>query len=793
MVVGLLAAPPRGGCARRVHAAGGAKARDFTGGPCPAARAPMMETGRRLPPAACRLPSMPTSLPASTAAGASPSWWGEAVTGSVGTIAVLAMVMTLGVLAMAPLGASGVAAGLQAGLVTATLGGVVYAVLGRSVLPAAGPSSATALLLAALIVQLRADPSLTGAGGVPTVLALCGLALALSGALQMVFGVLGLARLASYVPRPVLAGFMNGVALQVVLAQGPLLLGQPLGGGGGSNGGGTVQPLAALLGLAAAALVLVMARRWPRLPAALLVLLAGTALHQAVVHALPAAAPLLGGLVGTLPAPTLAPTGALALLAGRAGGALPLVQAHAAPVLLCALLLAGVGALETTMNALTLDRQCGTRHDPSRELVAVGATNLVLGLVGGVPATMNRTRATSVRVAGGQGWRALAAGSAVLALLVVAGREALAWLSLPVMAGLMLAVAWSLLDLWSLQLLRRRLRGDAGTGLTTNLLLVAAVMLATLFAGLGAGVGLGALLSLLIFVVRLNRSLIRARYTAAEWPSRRIRMPAAEAALQPLRARVRVIELEGALFFGSGERLLAEADALPRDSAALVLDAARLTTIDETGAQLLHDLHRRLAAQGVRLQLAGLRPALAAALSELPVEVSPDLDRALEAAEDRLLDGVAVDARSAVALEDTPLLQGLPGADLDAVRRHLQPLRLAAGERLFEEGDPGDRLYLLLAGSVSVLSRPEPDGRNRRYLSISPGMLLGETALLDGRGRTAGAVADTEAELVTLDAAALAALEREHPALAARLYRRIAVHLSQRLRAAAAAWRDVAD
>ena len=117
----------------------------------------------------------------------------------------------------------------------------------------------------------------------------------------------------------------------------------------------------------------------------------------------------------------------------------------------------------------------------------------------------------------------------------------------------------------------------------------------------------------------------------------------------------------------------------------------------------------------------------------------------------------------------------------------------SAGERLFEEGDDGDRLYLLLAGSVSVLSRPGADGRSRRYLSISPGMLLGETALLDGGGRTAGAVADTEAELVALDGAALAALEREHPALAARLYRRIAVHLSQRLRAAAATWRDVAD
>jgi SulP family sulfate permease len=67
-------------------------------------------------------------------------------------------------------------------------------------------------------------------------------------------------------------------------------------------------------------------------------------------------------------------------------------------------------------------------------------------------------------------------------------------------------------------------------------------------------------------------------------------------------------------------------------------------------------------------------------------------------------------------------------------------------------------------------------------------MMLGETAMLDGGGRTADAVADTFAVLHHLSQRDLQVLEREQPALASRLHANIAVHLSTRLRAASSAW-----
>lgn len=76
---------------------------------------------------------------------------------------------------------------------------------------------------------------------------------------------------------------------------------------------------------------------------------------------------------------------------------------------------------------------------------------------------------------------------------------------------------------------------------------------------------------------------------------------------------------------------------------------------------------------------------------------------------------------------------------------------------------------------MSVLSAPDRHGRAQRYLSVSPGMIFGETAMLHGGGRTAGAVADAPTDVHSLTLDALDALGRSHPALAIRLHRNIAL------------------
>src|SRR5215203_5335530 len=154
-------------------------------------------------------------------------WPREIAAGAVASVATLAVVLTLGLLSLAPLGETVSSLGVTAAFVSATLGGAVFALLGRSAMPVGGPSSATALIFAALAAQLGRDSavSLTNPRDIGAILSLLSATVILMGAMQASFGALGFGRLAKFVPQPVLAGFMNGVAVLIVLSQVPSLLG----------------------------------------------------------------------------------------------------------------------------------------------------------------------------------------------------------------------------------------------------------------------------------------------------------------------------------------------------------------------------------------------------------------------------------------------------------------------------------------------------------------------------------------------------------------------------------------
>ncbi len=723
-----------------------------------------------------------------------PGRLGEALAGCMGALAVLPAVLTIALLPYAALGAAALQAALLAAFVTAAVGGLAHALLSRTQLPVTGPSSPTALTLATFVVQLAAEARLSPATapGLPDIIALCALAVLLSGALQVLYALCGLARLARVVPQPVLSGFMNSTALLIMIAQAPLLLGLPLGTALNASSLGAAHPLALALGLATAGTIGLLGRRRPRWPAPLLALIAGTAVHTLLSSW---GGPLFAGaLVGPLPPVWPWPLALLPLLT-HAG--FDLISAHALPLASTALALAAIGALESSLNARAVDQLLNTRHDPDRELIALGCGNMVCGLFGGLPLAATRTRALATLQAGGRGRAAVLTGALVLGLLYALGGPLLAVLPLPVLAGTMLMAALGLADRWSGRLLARWRAGDPTRDLKIGLGMVALVVGTTLWRGMATGVGLGVLLSLVAFATRMNRSLVQGRYLASARPSRRVYPTPVEARLRGLRGAIVVFEIEGALFFGSGERLLDEADTLGADCRRLVLDLRRVSAIDESGAVALQQTVSRARLRGIVVELAGLADASAPAQvlrSFAPgLPHWPDADRATEAAEQSLLGDGDVHAMAAVPLAATSLLAGLDAAQVAVVAAHLQERRLAAGAVLFAEGDAGDCLYVVVSGSVSILSAPDTQGRTQRYLSVSPGMMIGETAMLDGGGRSASAVADADTVVHALTQDSLDAIGRNHPEVAIRLYRNMAVHLAQRLRGAAGAWRAPAE
>jgi hypothetical protein len=165
-----------------------------------------------------------------------------------------------------------------------------------------------------------------------------------------------------------------------------------------------------------------------------------------------------------------------------------------------------------------------------------------------------------------------------------------------------------------------------------------------------------------------------------------------------------------------------------------------------------------------------------------------DADRATEAAERLLLaDAGAPELQSAVPLVEAALLKGLETEQCAQMLTVLTEQRLAAGELLFQEGDAGDAICVLTEGSISIVAKRTPD--HQRFVTFPPGMMFGETAMLDGSGRTAAAIADRETVMHQLDKTTFEHLSVTDPKLGQRLALNIAVHLAERLRSASTAWR----
>ena len=743
-------------------------------------------------------PEQPSPAPSARAARTPDAGWlRRSLGGAIGAVVCVAIVLTLGVVALSPLGAQASSVGVLASFTTVVVSAALFSALSRSALAAGGASSATSLITAALVTQVvLAEEAAGGAATALAVVVTISASVVLMGLLQWVMAVLNLARLARYVPQPVLAGFMVGVAVLIVVAQLPALLNLApalwRAQGMQALAQGQVGPLA--LGLGTAALVWLLARRAPRAPAALLGMLAGVLVFHAARWVAPGLA--LGDTMGSAALPHTLP--GLLVIWDLREAVLEALARHASTVTITAVLLALVGSLESMLNFRATDQQLGSRHDETQDLLVMGLCNVCGGLLGALPMVQVRARAVAILQAGGHGRMAGFGAAAASALMIGIGGSGVAQLPQAVLAGVMITVALSLIDPGTWCLLRQGRSG--GSAVRTSLTITALVCVLTVWQGAAAGVAAGVLLSTAIFVRGMNRSLLRACSDAAAQPSRRVYPTAVESQLHEQRHRIKILELEGALFFGTAERVADEAELLAGPIRYLILDLRRVGTIDESGAMVLRQLEARLAGRGVDLLLAGVGPASARRQQLAPyfdVVGAPtsehwfqDIDRAVEFAELRLLAEIPIPVNAVgdeVPVLQSNLLAGLTPTQRSAVEGLLQLCELKAGQRLFSEGDPALGVYVLSRGSVSIVN-----ASGQRYASFSPGTLLGELAMLDGRGRSANAVADLDCVLHLLTHDALTALAASDPPLCTVLYRNIALQLATRLRAASDAWKAAA-
>ncbi|MFO1395518.1 MAG: SulP family inorganic anion transporter [Burkholderiales bacterium] len=715
---------------------------------------------------------------------------GSAVRGGLASAVVsLGTLLPLGILALSPLGAAAGAEGVRAAFVAAIVGGLVTVLVGGAEHPGSGPRTSATLIFAGFVATLLADPRMHESDGIAldAIMLLTAACVALAGALQIGFSLLRLGSAVSFVPRPVVAGFMDGIAILIVVSQLETLLGVVHGAGGVSRAAGGFTPGALAIGLLVALLCWRIPRRWPRVPWAMLGILAGTALYAACTAVLPPET--FGARVG---APNASFTPPVLLAVHALPRYLPLFATHATTLVTTAIVLALIGSLDALLSAVAVDTRLNTRHDSNRLLLGLGLANLASGAAGGLPVVTSSAIQLAGHDAGGHGRvTGITCALALLAIAVVLG-PLLAYVPVAATAGVMLVVALGLLDQWS-RSLRAQLRGGSrDRDAIFNLAIAATVCAITIVYGFVVGIVVGVVLAAALFVHEMNRSLVRSVASLADRGSRRIWPVEAAAALRASGGAACIVELEGAVFFGTANRCERDLARLAQDARFLVVDVRRVTTIDASGAFVLDRLAAGLARRGARMVLAGIAPGDRRARALRVYGVAkvgedawyPDADHAIEAAERALLNeaGIVV-ATHELAPAELSLLEGMDAAQCAAVTRYLARIDLAAGEILFHRGEPGDRLYALAKGSVSILADMAAGaGSAHRLASFAPGVIFGEMAMLDGGGRSAAAVADEASVVYVLTRANLDAIRAREPALASLVLLNVARQISARLR-----------
>jgi CRP/FNR family transcriptional regulator, cyclic AMP receptor protein len=116
-------------------------------------------------------------------------------------------------------------------------------------------------------------------------------------------------------------------------------------------------------------------------------------------------------------------------------------------------------------------------------------------------------------------------------------------------------------------------------------------------------------------------------------------------------------------------------------------------------------------------------------------------------------------------LRKHPIFSDLAPEALDQLCRYAQPTSLKRGATLFAKGDPGHSLYAVISGTVKI-SVSSPDGRNAILNLIGAGEVFGEMSVLDGRVRSADAIANTNCEILVIDRRDFLPFVHSQPALA---------------------------
>jgi SulP family sulfate permease len=708
----------------------------------------------------------------------------DIIAGLVSSTVAIPLAMAFGMFAFVTLGDEYFAYGAMAGLISAVIAGFVCVLLGDRSTRVYAPRITTTFFLGLLLYSLLhrattvdAEPDVAA-----TLLVFFAIIL-LGGLFQALFGLMRLGSLIKFAPHPVMAGFQNMAAVLLFLVQ----LGNVLGFEHNIRftrvfgAIGQARPLSALVAALTFAAMWNARRITTKVPPVLIGLGCGIIAYYGIV--LSGFADMLGPNIGPLTASAAMRT----VLVDFSGlpMAVPL-ESSVSVIMPSALALAIIASIDALLCAKLTSQPGELRAGDDRLLIRLGIANAVSASFGGITNGINIGPSLTNRAFGGRSWLSVIVNAAAVLAAATLLFPALAYMPRAVLSAAIMVIAIQHIDPWTKQLAARLIkpgtpqRGaialDLGVSVFVSLLSIAINVVSAVFVGI--------VLAVLLFVVRMSRSNIRRLYRCDAVRSRRYRDPAELEVLHVQSASVLVIELQGALFFGSAERLAQIVDSETfKGTTALLLELRRITEIDSTGARILGDIDAALGARGVKLALVlSGRTETAARLADIfqRDRFFPDIDRAIEWAEDDLLRKAGTGQSLELSLDRVPLLRDFTADQVERLRSWLEPVAWPAGHVVFRHGDPGSSLYLVTRGRASVHLRRDDGGI--RLVTFAAGAVFGELALLDRGPRSATITADEDLTGFGLSEASFTELCHEQPDIPIKLLSALGRELSVRLR-----------
>jgi SulP family sulfate permease len=492
--------------------------------------------------------------------------------------------VTVGLVALPLAMAFAIASGLtpQAGIYCAIITGFIISALGGSKFQIGGPTGAFVVVVAGIITRYGVDG-----------LFMCTM---MAGVMLVIMGLTGTGTAVKYIPRPVIIGFTNGIALVIASTQLRDFLGLTMTVPGEFIG--RVQVIAAnlsstsrdsvLLGTATLVLLILWSRYIKRVPAYIVALFAGTGASIALGLDVATIGSRFGGIPAGLPhfqVPGFRPELILTLLS---------------PAFTVAML----GAIESLLSAVVADRMGGDRHNPNTELFAQGIANIMSPLFGGLPATGALARtATNIR----SGARSPIAGiihAVTLFGILLFGARLASYVPLSVLAAILFVVAWNMGEWKEIREILKQTQADILVWLATFLL--------TVLADLTVAVEVGMVMAALLFIQRVTRTTTVSRVTAEYIESGRPH------SLQDkiIPDYVAIFRIHGPFLFGSTDKLhdiALHAESLPP---IVILRLRNMTAVDGTGLNAIEELAEELREKGRTLLICGAPSQPAGAMSK---------------------------------------------------------------------------------------------------------------------------------------------------------------------------------